>query len=228
MIRILLVDDHPSVGEGTKLMIEKEEDMEVTVVDSAGKALELVPKQEYELMLFDLRMPGMNGIELIKKVRALGVKTPILIYSGYDIGPHFNTLVEAGVSGFISKTEPRDQLIMYIRCVIAGKVILPLSLFKQLRRVEVQVGESEPVTASQEAEVVEEATDVSINPKEQEILQEVAKGKSNKEIAKKFYQSQRTIEYNLTEIFRKLQVKSRAEAVLKSKQWGIIAEDIDE
>ncbi|KGP91187.1 LuxR family transcriptional regulator [Pontibacillus chungwhensis BH030062] len=224
MIRILLVDDHPSVGEGTKVMIEKEEDMQVTIVDAAGKALPLVQEQEFDVMLFDLRMRGMNGIELVKEVRALGKEAPILIYTGYDIGPYFNTLIEAGASGFINKTEPRDQLILSIRSVLKGKVILPIQLFKQLRRMEVQVdqgGKEEQVEEEQE-EIQE---DVSINSREQKILIEVAKGKSNREIASDHFKSQRTIEYNLTEIFKKLQVKSRAEAVLKSKQLGIISDE---
>ncbi|QST01086.1 response regulator transcription factor [Pontibacillus sp. ALD_SL1] len=231
MIRILLVDDHPSVGEGTKVMIEKEEDMQVTIVDAAGKALPLVQEQEFDVMLFDLRMRGMNGIELVKEVRALGKEAPILIYTGYDIGPYFNTLIEAGASGFINKTEPRDQLILSIRSVLKGKVILPIQLFKQLRRMEVQVDQSQGVKEEQVEEEQQEEIqeDVSINSKEQKILIEVAKGKSNREIASDHYKSQRTIEYNLTEIFKKLQVKSRAEAVLKSKQLGIISdEDINE
>ncbi|WP_345240785.1 response regulator transcription factor [Pontibacillus salipaludis] len=228
MIRILLVDDHPSVGEGTKVMIEKEEDMQVTIVDAAGKALPLVQEQDFDVMLFDLRMRGMNGIELVKEVRALGKEAPILIYTGYDIGPYFNTLIEAGASGFINKTEPRDQLILSIRSVLKGKVILPIQLFKQLRRMEVQVdhGVKEEQVEEEQEEIQE---DVSINSKEQKILIEVAKGKSNREIASDHFKSQRTIEYNLTEIFKKLQVKSRAEAVLKSKQLGIISdEDINE
>ncbi|GGD09097.1 response regulator transcription factor [Pontibacillus salipaludis] len=228
MIHILLVDDHPSVGEGTKVMIEKEEDMQVTIVDAAGKALPLVQEQDFDVMLFDLRMRGMNGIELVKEVRALGKEAPILIYTGYDIGPYFNTLIEAGASGFINKTEPRDQLILSIRSVLKGKVILPIQLFKQLRRMEVQVdhGVKEEQVEEEQEEIQE---DVSINSKEQKILIEVAKGKSNREIASDHFKSQRTIEYNLTEIFKKLQVKSRAEAVLKSKQLGIISdEDINE
>ncbi|UOQ43922.1 response regulator transcription factor [Halobacillus salinarum] len=219
MIEILLVDDHPSVGAGTKLMIEKEEDMIVTNVESPGEALEIIGKKTFDIMLLDLRMSGMNGIELSKKMRSTGNENPILIYTGYDIGPYFNTLVEAGVSGFISKTESRENLIQAIRCGIQGKSIVPVSLFAQLRKMEVRVEEEK-----QSKDMMEE---VSITSKEQEILKEVAKGKSNKEIAKEFFKSPRTIEYNLTEIFKKLQVKTRAEAVLKSKQWGILPEEID-
>ncbi|KGX91097.1 LuxR family transcriptional regulator [Pontibacillus halophilus JSM 076056 = DSM 19796] len=219
MIRILLVDDHPSVGEGTKVIIEREADMEVTIVESPIEAIERVENAEFECMLFDLKMPGMNGIELVKKVRSMGVHVPILIYTGHDIGPYFNTLVKAGASGFINKTERKEELIRSIRSAMNGKVLLPISLFKELRRMEVQVEE-----AKEEEEASEE---ISITQKEQELLKRLAEGKSNKEIASMYYKSQRTIEYNLTDLFKKLKVKSRAEAVLKSKQWGIIGEEIE-
>ncbi|MCA0971399.1 response regulator transcription factor [Halobacillus litoralis] len=221
MITILLVDDHPAIGEGSKLMIEKEEDMFVTYAESPGEALDILQEETFTLLLFDLRMKGMNGIELTKKVRSMGIDAPVLIYTGHDIGHYFNTLVEAGVSGFISKTSSRDELIQAIRYGVQGKTILPVSLFEQLRKMEVRVkGEATSV-------VEEEKEDVSITSKEQEILKEVAKGKSNREIAQTFYKSPRTIEYNLTEIFKKLQVKTRAEAVLKSKQLGIITDESD-
>ncbi|MBM7572979.1 response regulator transcription factor [Aquibacillus albus] len=219
MIKIMLVDDHPVIGEGSKLIIEKEEDMKVTIVDSPGKAIDILKNEDFTIMLFDLRMKGMNGIELTKHVRSMGKTAPVLIYTGHEVDPYFNTLIDAGVSGFISKTSSREELIQAIRYGVKGKAIVPVSLFEQLRKSEVRVDETE--TTSDEV-----ASEVSINPKEQEILKEVAKGKSNKEIAELFYKSPRTIEYNLTEIFKKLRVKTRAEAVLKSKQWGIITDEI--
>ncbi|MBN8235918.1 response regulator transcription factor [Halobacillus kuroshimensis] len=219
MVSILLVDDHPAIGEGSKLIIERESDMVVTIADSPGKALEILKEQSFSILLFDLRMKGMNGIELTKHVRSEGHTSPVLIYTGHDVGPYFNTLVESGASGFISKTAPREELIEAIRYGVKGKAIVPVSLLEQLRKNEVRVEETP------EHELPER--DVSVTPKEQEILKEVAKGKSNREIAQIYFKSPRTIEYNLTEIFKKLQVKTRAEAVLKSKQWGIITDDMD-
>ncbi|MYL30196.1 response regulator [Halobacillus halophilus] len=220
MVSILLVDDHPAIGEGSKLIIERESDMVVTIADSPGKALEILQEQSFSILLFDLRMKGMNGIELTKHVRSAGHTSPVLIYTGHDVGPYFNTLVEAGASGFISKTAPREELIEAIRYGMKGKAIVPVSLLEQLRKNEVRVEEIPELEQLPEREV-------SVTPKEQEILKEVAKGKSNKEIARIYFKSPRTIEYNLTEIFKKLQVKTRAEAVLKSKQWGIITDDMD-
>ncbi|UOQ84282.1 response regulator transcription factor [Gracilibacillus salinarum] len=219
MISIMLVDDHPVIGEGSKLIIEKEDDMEVTIADSPGKAIDILKEEDFTIMLFDLRMDGMNGIELTKQVRSMGKMSPILIYTGHDVGPYFNTLMEAGVTGFISKTASREELIQAIRYGVEEKAIVPVSLLEQLRKVEARVQETQKNS-------VEQANEVSISSKEQDILTEVAKGKSNKEIAEAFFKSPRTIEYNLTEIFKKLRVKTRAEAVLKSKQLGVITEDI--
>lgn len=212
MIEILLVDDHPSVGEGTKIMIEKESDMNVTVVFSGLEALECIREQKYDIMLFDLNMPGISGLELTRRVVSINSDAIVLIYSGYDISAHYNILIESGVAGFISKTSSRDQLIAAIRCALRGEAVIPISLLKQLRRNDIRSGGG----LSQKVE------DVSINEKEQEILQEVANGLSNKEIASLLIMSQRTVEYNLTRIFEKLNVRSRSEAIIVAKRLGLI------
>lgn len=213
LIRVLLVDDHPSVGEGTKNMIEQEDDMNVTVVTSSVKALELLGEEAFDIMLFDLNMPVINGLELTRRVIAINSDTPILIYTGYDISSHFNLLIEAGISGFISKTISHEQLIIAIRAALRGEALIPISLLKQLKRMDTRI------VISESEKSVE---DISINQKEQEILQEVARGKSNKEVAQNVLMSQRTVEYHLTRIFGKLNVRSRAEAVVEAKRLGLV------
>ncbi|WP_442601896.1 response regulator transcription factor [Paenibacillus sp. KN14-4R] len=214
MINILLVDDHPSVGEGTKNMIEKEQDLKVSVVFSGMEALEIIKEQKFDIMLFDLNMPVISGLELTKRVMAIDSDTIVLIYTGFDISSHFNILVESGVSGFISKAASREQLVMGIRCALRGDAIIPSVLLKQLRRNEVRLTRAEGPKLEE----------VSINEKEQAILQEVARGKSNKEIAANLYSSQRTVEYNLTRIFEKLGVRSRSEAIMEGRRLGLIHE----
>ncbi|MCR8643560.1 response regulator transcription factor [Paenibacillus sp. N1-5-1-14] len=214
MINILLVDDHPSVVEGTKNMIEKEQDLKVSVVFSGMEALEIIKTQKFDIMLFDLNMPVISGLELTKRVMAIDSDTIVLIYTGFDISSHFNILVEAGVSGFISKAASREQLVMGIRCALRGDAIIPSVLLKQLRRNEVRLTRAEGPRLEE----------VSINEKEQAILQEVARGKSNKEIAANLYSSQRTVEYNLTRIFEKLGVRSRSEAIMEGRRLGLIHE----
>lgn len=213
MIKILLVDDHPSVVEGTKNMIEQDPDMQVTVILSAMEALELVKTENFDVMLFDLNMPVINGLELTKRMMAANPDSRILIYTGYEISPNFNFLIESGVSGFVSKTVTREQLINAIRCALRDEAVIPISLLKQLRRRDIRLNQSK------EEKAIEE---VSINEREQEILQEVANGSSNKDIAGKLLMSQRTVEYNLTRIFEKLGVRSRSEAIVEARRLNLI------
>jgi two-component system competent response regulator ComA len=213
MIQVLLVDDHPAVLEGTTSMVETEGDMTVTAVSSGIEALEVLQEQMFDIALLDLNLPIMNGLELTRRIVALYPELPVVIYTGHDIHPHFNTLVDAGVSGFISKTALRDQLVNAIRCVTQGETVLPISLFKQLRRNDIRVDSSKGEKTLE---------NVSINEKEQAILREIANGKSNRELAEVLLMSQRTVEYHLTRIFEKLGVGSRAEAVVQAQRLGII------
>ncbi|TVX86767.1 response regulator [Paenibacillus agilis] len=210
-IRILLVDDHPSVGEGTKTMIEQDSNMSVHVVLSAMEAIEALKQESFDIILCDLNMPTITGLELTKRLMQEDPDRRVIIYTGHDIISHFNLLIQYGVSGFISKTVSREQLLASIYCAMRGEAVIPVSLLKQLRRGEVKVTRSDGT--------VEEA---SINEREQDILQEVAEGLSNKEIAVKLHMSQRTVEYNLTRIFDKLSVRSRSEAIVESKRLGLI------
>ncbi|TCZ76367.1 response regulator transcription factor [Paenibacillus albiflavus] len=215
MIEILLVDDHPSVGEGTKNLIEKEADMKVTVIYSSEEALKLVSARQFDIMLFDLNMPNMNGLELTRKVKVINSDAIIVIYTGFDIAPNFNILVEAGVSGFISKASSRDQLIMAIRCALRGDAIIPSFLLRQLRRTEI-------FSTTNNKDQVE---GVTISEKEHNILREAANGLNNRQIADMLFMSQRTVEYNLSRIFEKLRVRSRAEAIKEGKRLGLLDDE---
>lgn len=187
--------------------------MEVTVSYHSPEALEIAKTQEFDVMLFDLNIPVISGLELTKRLMGINPDFRILIYTGYEISSNFNLLVEAGVSGIISKTASREQLLNAIRCALRGEAVIPVSLLRQLRRSEVRL------SSIRNDKTME---DVSINEREQEILQEVAGGSSNKDIAAKLLMSQRTVEYNLTRIFEKLGVRSRSEAIVEAKRLGLI------
>ncbi len=207
MIHILLVDDHPSVVEGTKLMLEREHDMRVTISSNGNEALHLISSEQFDVMLFDLNMPNLNGVELTKKVIELNPEAVIVIFTGFDITPYFNQLLDIGVTGFVQKTATREHLVNVIRCAILGEAVISLSLLREMRNR--QAGD-QPVINKQ------------LSANDLEILREVAKGKSNKDIATAMLMSQRSLEYALTQLFQKLQVKSRVEAVAKSKELGFI------
>lgn len=214
-MEILLVDDHRSVVEGTKMLIESEHDMNVTIETDVYCVPDLVKLKKFDVILFDLYMPNINGADLARKVLGDIPDAIILIYSGFDIAPHFNLLMESGVSGFISKTSTREQLIQAIRSASRKEAIVPMHLLKQLRRQEIEVHSEKGYEKS------------VIGKKEENLLRELAKGHSNKEISKTLLISQRSLEYSLTELFQKLNVNSRVEAIKKAKKLGILpAEDL--
>lgn len=215
VIKVLVVDDHPAVGEGTKAIIDQEDDMQACVIGDSEKTLELLNKERFEVYLVDLYMPKLNGIELTKLILQNNPDAIILIYTGFDIPTHYNLLIEAGVSGFISKTDSREQLITAIRCALREEVVIPLQLLKQLRRVD-----TSPATK----DGLQNLGAISLSTKEQEILEGVSKGLTNKAIAINLSMSQRTIEYNLTKIFSKLGVGSRTEALMKAREFGLISQ----
>lgn len=213
MIEILLVDDHPSVMEGTKMLLEQEEEMRVMLAYTPEQALQLVTSRHFDVMLIDMHMPGMNGIDLAKKILGLMPDAIMLIYTGFEVSYHFNLIMDAGLSGFVLKTAGKEQLVTAVRCALRGEVVLPLGLVKQLRRTTGTMLERAPGNQAQ-----------SITNKEYDILKEIARGKSNKEIAGTIMMSQRSLEYCLTSLFQKLSVKSRIEAAMKAKQLGILSD----
>jgi len=208
-ISILLVDDHPSVMEGTKLMLEKEGDIRVTMADTGDEALVLAQQEVFDIMLFDLNMPELNGFDLTRRMLLEQPNSTILIFTGFDISPYFSQLIDLGIAGFVPKTASRERLVNSIRSAHRREAVIPLDMLKQLRNGALDTR-------------LEPGMVKAITAREIEILKEVAKGKSNKDIASQMLMSQRSLEYILTQVFQKLGVKSRVEAVTKSKQAGWI------
>lgn len=213
MIKILIVDDNLSIIEGTKMLLEQKPDFKITVENSSLKAMDQIKLNHYDVLLFDLYMPYLNGLELTKQALAYNPDLIVLIYTGFDIKPHFNLLVEAGVSGFLSKTSSRDELVAGIRAALRQQVVLPLSLVRELRRPGIIAGG------------VNSQDKVILSNLEEEILLELSKGKSTKEMAIAFSMSQRSLEYNLTALYQKFGVRTRVDTIIKAKQLGLIPEE---
>lgn len=210
MIDILLVDDHPLMGEGTKLIIENEPDMKVYFETSSLRALEIIKKKSFDVMLFDLQMPEMDGIALSKKIIEQKPNSKIVIYTGYELLPHLDFFMESGAVGFIPKTATKEQLIRAIRCALNQEIVLPFPLLKEIYHK----GKNAPVKKNEDR--------VVLNEKERDIIRELAKGKTNKDIAQTLYIGQRSLEYTLTNLFNKLSVQTRVEAVVKAKELGLL------
>src|SRR5699024_10366009 len=109
-------------------ILEQEQDMQGNVIADRVKALEIIKEEKYDIFLLDLYMPVINGIELTKMILQIDSDAIILIYTGFDIASHYNLLIESGVSGFISKTETKEQLVTTVRCALREEVVIPIQL----------------------------------------------------------------------------------------------------
>lgn len=133
LARILIVDDHQLVGEGTKNMLEQEPDFEVTYHLEIEKALEESRKNPFDVYLFDMHMPHYSGLELAKDILEFQEDAKIILYTGFEYTSKFNLLVDLGISGIISKSASRNELVMAVRAALNGFALIPVSLLKQLR-----------------------------------------------------------------------------------------------
>lgn len=213
LINILVVDNHEAVGEGIKLLLEQEVDFHVTVVRTDEESLNALSQQTFDIFLFDINMPVLKDLRLVKKVKKLNYNVIKIFYTGYDIEPFFNILVESGVSSFVSKTASTENLISAIRSALDGNAMMPAQLLRQLKLVDTQ---------KNTMELMNQLIQYDLKKSELAVLKLVAAGKTNKEIAENLFVSLRTVEYRLTMIFKKLQVYSRIEAVQKIREIGLL------
>ncbi|KOS63230.1 response regulator transcription factor [Lysinibacillus agricola] len=197
MIHILLVDDHQMVGLGTKAILENEQDFKVTYLHELEEVYNEFETRNYDVYLFDIQMPKCSGMDLTKKLLEIQPQAKVILYTGFDYYSQFNSLMNLNICGIVSKTVPYQDLIMTIRATLRGYVLLPLDLVKQYK---LSSHSNEDLNAL-------------LTQKELLILQDLVKGYSNQEIADQLYMSTRAIEYNLTKIYKKLDVTSRTEAV---------------
>lgn len=209
MISVLMVDDYPSIIAGTKLLLEQEGDIEVCGAYPPREAIECLKQRRFDVLLIDWQMPDCDSIELAKQLLSLDPAARILIFTGSDILPHFNLMVETGIAGFVPKSAGSDQLANAVRCAMRGEAVLPVRLMQQLRTPAPLV----PDKCGQK---------LHLTDRELQILRQIARGKSNKEIANALHTSQRSLEYLLTDLFHKLHVKSRVEAAMEAKELGLL------
>jgi len=158
----------------------------------------------------DIVMPKINGIEATKKIKEIAPDTAILILTAYDDDEYVLGLLDAGAAGYLLKSAKGRDLVGAIRAIRSGESVLhPKIIAKLLKRATIALAEEH------------KASDL-LSEREAEVLKLVTSGMSNKEIAEKLFLSQRTIKAHLTNIFNKLNVASRSEAIVKGLQWGLV------
>jgi NarL family two-component system response regulator LiaR len=215
-IKVIIADDHVLFREGTRNLIEREKDMEIVGEASDGQeAIELVNQLLPHVVLMDIAMPVVNGIEATKIIKAQHPSTAVLILTAYDNDQYIMALLEAGAAGYLLKNVSGSNLVNAIRSVHAGEAVLHPTI---AQKVFSRFGGSS-------RESVETAQSIELSERETEILKLAAQGLSNQEVADRLFLSRRTIQSHLANIFRKMDVGSRTEAVLQALKRGWLGLD---
>jgi two-component system response regulator NreC len=212
-IRLLLVDDHEIVRAGLRMLFLAEPDM--TIVGEAGsgqEALRLVAELKPDVVLMDVAMPGMTGIEATRRIKEAHPDTAVLALTMYEDEQYFFEMLHAGASGYIPKRAAPDDLVSAIRVVSTGNVFLYASLAQYLVNEVI----NQPSSSAAPSDTEE------LTAREHEILIYIADGKTNREIAEKLVISPKTVDRHRENIMRKLNMHNRVELVKYAIEKGLI------
>jgi two-component system response regulator NreC len=211
-IRLLLVDDHAVVRSGLKMLLENERDVEIVgEASSAGQALEAAVRLKPNVILMDIGLPDLSGIDATREIKKRSADVAIVALTIHEDEEYFFKMLEAGASGYVPKRAAPEELLTAIRAAAAGQVYLYPSLAKLLVRDFLDGGRA-----------AEEQTRSDLTDREQEVLTYLAEGASNEEIAASLVISPKTVARHRENIMRKLNLHSRAELVRYAIRKGII------
>jgi NarL family two-component system response regulator LiaR len=215
-IRILIADDHAFVREGTRRILEQEPDLEVVAEAGDGEeAVKLACDLKPDVALLDVAMPRVDGIEATRRIKALCPAVAVLVLSAYDDDQFIFGLLEAGAAGYLLKSVRGQEIVEALRAVHAGESVLhPSVARKVLNRFAGVSGKP------RERKFLDLLTE-----REMDVLKLVTKGLSNKDIAEGLCLSVRTVQGHLANIFNKLRVSSRTEAVVHALKEGWVTLD---
>ena len=204
MIRILLADDHPVVRDGLAAMLATQPDFEVVGEAGSGEeALVEAARLRPDLVLMDLEMPVVDGIEAIRRLRAADPSVQVVVLTAFDTDDRLVGAIQAGAQGYLLKGAPRAEIVAAIRTVSAGGALIP------------------PVVASKLLRQVRENPD-ALTAREVEVLGLVAAGLANREIAARLSISERTAKFHVSSVLAKLGAKNRTQAVRLARERGLV------
>ncbi|HLF26819.1 MAG TPA: response regulator transcription factor [Anaerolineae bacterium] len=216
MITIFLADDHPVVRDGLRAILETQPDFAVigesgTGVDTVAQVKALRP----DMLLLDLEMPEMDGVEALRQLQRTPSDTRVLVFTAYDSDERILAAVQAGAQGYVLKGSPREQVFDAIRVVYdGGSLLQPAVASKLLKQVQSKSERGASDAAEQPG---------ALTPREIEVLRQLAQGQANKQIAARLGISERTVKFHVSAIFRKLNATNRTEAVTLAAQRGLIS-----
>lgn len=208
-IRILVADDHPVVLDGLVAILSTQADFEVIGAATSGEiALDLARGLLPDVLLLDLEMPGMNGVEVLRALQSEPIDIRVIVFTAFDTDENIFNAVQAGAKGYLLKGAPREELFRAIRVVYEGGSLLqPIVMTKLLQRIR-----HEHDAPQREA----------LSPREKDVLRLMARGLQNKEIALELVITERTVKFHVSSILAKLGAGNRTEAVTIALQEGLV------
>jgi DNA-binding NarL/FixJ family response regulator len=208
-MKILLVDDHHLLREGMRLLLRSfDSDLEVDDAANCAQALELVAERSFDLILLDLKMPGLNGLDALAALRNAAAHMPIVVVSGEADPRVIRAAIDGGAMGFVPKSSSPGVMIQALRLVLAHGVYLPPQAL-------------EPAYAAPASTAPRETKLAGLTPRQMDVLRCVIRGKPNKVIAGELALSEGTVKAHLSAVFHALGVHNRTEAVYAAATMGL-------
>jgi two-component system response regulator NreC len=218
MIRVLIVDDHTLVRQGISLLLQTQTDMQVVgEASDGGEAVRLAAQLQPDIVLMDIAMPGMNGLEATREIKRIWPDMHILALTMYEDEQYFFKILSAGASGYVLKRAAADDLIAAIHAVARGEVFLYPAVAKKLV--------ADYLYYAQTADPSDRAELGSLTPREREVLSLIADGLSNREIAERLSVSLSTVQTHYAHIGVKLNLRNRGEVIKYGIRHGLIPGD---
>jgi DNA-binding NarL/FixJ family response regulator len=210
-MRVLVADDQSMVRAGFRMLLSGEPDIEVVAEASNGlEAVDKASRFHPTVVLMDIRMPELDGLEATRRILAADEKARVLILTTFDLDEYVYEALRAGASGFVLKDDPPEQLLAAIRTVAAGDALLSPSITKRVIKQFTSIPRPSPPEAFDE-----------LTAREQEVFRLIANGLSNPEIARELYISEATVKTHITHILQKLDLRDRVQAVVLAYQTGL-------
>jgi DNA-binding NarL/FixJ family response regulator len=216
-IRVLVADDQSMVRAGFRMLLGGEEDIEVVAEATNGlEAVEKAARFQPTVVLMDIRMPELDGLEATRRILAADAEARVLILTTFDLDEYVYEALRAGASGFVLKDEPPEQLLSAIRIVAGGEALLSPAVTKRVIKQFAQM--QQPVAPKQLEELTERELDV---------FRLIARGLSNAEIGRELYISETTVKTHITHLLQKLNLRDRVQAVVLAYQAGLVDPDAE-
>ena len=222
MTTLLIVDDHPLQRMGFRMLVESQEDLTVlgeaeTGTEAVRKAADLAP----DVVLMDVRMPGMDGIEATRRIIASGGRSRVLVLTTFDLDEYAYAALRAGASGFLVKDAQPEDLLSGIRVVAAGDAVVAPKL---TRRLLDRFAAQFPVEGELESERASEQLEV-LTGREREVLTAIGRGWNNAEIAARFHLAESTVKTHVGRVLAKIGARDRVQAVIFAYNTGLVSPD---